>query len=543
MPILPAALEAGAALDAPYLTFHQGSRREEVRARAALAGARRCASALIREGVKPGDRVPILLPTSPGFVHAFLGAQLAGAVPVPLPTPLTFGRLDRYLARLEHVIEDADASVLITAGRYERAAAENPAIQGRIRASIDPASLTETPTSVRWPSLDAEMLALLQYTSGTSGRPKGVAITHRALAANTAAIVESLRITDADVGVSWLPVFHDMGLIGGICSPLARPFPVHVLAPEAFIMRPKRWLTTLSELGATVSPAPNFAYELCVARVEDVDGLRLDGWRAALDGAEAVHASTLRRFGERFGPAGFSADAMTPVYGLAESTLAVSATPPEEAPSITRFVVSELEGGRAVKAARGSGRPLVSVGRPVGGAEIRIAKRGRVVGLGEIGEIQVRGPSLMQGYFRRREDTEAAFDGSWLRTGDLGFVHGGRLFVAGRSKDLVVKCGRNVYPDDVEQVAVQTDGVRGGAAAFGVVDDERGTESLVLVIEVRERDPVGREEIAKRVRGGVLATLSVSIDELVLWPLGAIPRTTSGKIRRRACRAKWTGER
>ncbi|MCB9596000.1 MAG: fatty acyl-AMP ligase [Sandaracinaceae bacterium] len=538
-PILPVALERNAAADAPYLVFHAGEVQRRLDAREAWVEARRWAAAMLAAGARRGDRVPILLPTSKDFVGAFLGAQLAGAVPVPLPTPLTFGRLDRTIERLDRIVTDADARLLVSTGRYARAAGAHAGLTARLRGMLDPEALGTPRAPTRWPGVDADDLALLQYTSGTSGDPKGVEITHRALAANTLAIAEALAIEPHDVGLSWLPVFHDMGLIGAICTPVTRPFEVHSLAPEAFIMRPRRWLHTLGEVGATISPAPNFAYALCTSRIDRPDELRLDGWRAALNGAETVYAATLDGFSDRFARAGFRRDAFTPVYGLAESTLVVTAPPPGRGPRETRFDVTALERGRAVEVDHG-GRALVSVGVPAAGAEVRIAGAGGPVDAGVVGEIQTRGPSVMRGYFRRADASAASLDDGWLRTGDLGFVHGGELYVKGRAKDLIVQSGRNVYPDDVEQIALLDPAVRGAAAAFAVSDERRGTDALVVVVEVTERDPDTRARVAKAIRGRVLDALSVGVDEVALWPLGAIPRTTSGKVRRSACRDAWS---
>jgi len=528
-------LEVNARDDAPYLVFHGSGGRERWGARAALEAAWCWGGALRRAGVRPGDRVPILLPTSPDFVGAFFGAQLAGATPVPLPTPLGFGRLDRTMERLERIVTDADADVLVTSGRYAGAAAQSEALRARVRRTIEPAQVSSTPSITIWPSVDPEALALLQYTSGTSGVPKGVGISHRALVANTASIAHALALEPADVGVSWLPIFHDMGLVGGLLTPVTSPFEVHVLPPEAFLVRPRRWLQLLTDVGATVSPAPNFAYELCTRRVEGLEALGLEGWRAALNGAEMVHASTLDRFTARFGRVGFRADAFTPVYGLAESTLAVCAPTLGREPTRARFDTAALERGEAV--ASSAGRSFVSVGQPVAGAEVRIADGARALEDGRVGEIQTRGPSVMRGYFRQPEATAASFVDGWLRTGDLGFSFRGDLFVKGRAKDVVVQGGRNVYPEDVEQAALEGPEPCGAAAAFGVEDAAAGTERLVLVVEVRGGGE--RDALARRIRGRVLDALGVGVDEIALWPLGRVPRTTSGKVRRAACRRAW----
>jgi acyl-CoA synthetase (AMP-forming)/AMP-acid ligase II len=382
---------------------------------------------------------------------------------------------------------------------------------------------------------------LLQYTSGTTGRPKGVTISQRALTSNASAIAQGLSIGGHDVGCSWLPLFHDMGLIGAVITPLCHPFEVHVLAPEAFIMRPDRWLRLISELGATISPAPNFAYELCTHRIGHVQGWQLDGWRAALNGAEAVHASTMRRFSERFEAVGFQERAMTPVYGLAESTLAVT-MPTLGGPSTVKVDADALARGRVLRASGETARELVSVGTPVAGSSVRVTdESGHTLSEGAVGEIRVAGPSLMEGYFANPRASAEVLDGGWLRTGDLGAVIDGALFVVGRAKDVVVQAGRNVYPDDVERVAREVPGVRGGAVAFGVEDPARGTEALVVMVEVVR---TGRAcGVSKRVRGELLTVLGVRADEVVPCPLGSLSRTTSGKIQRGACKAAFEASR
>ena len=535
---LPAALEAAAEVDAPYLVVHGAEEPTPLGARAALNGARRWARALYAEGVRRGDRVPILLPTSASFVEAFLGVSWLGAVPVPLSSPLTFGKADRYVEHLAAVVDDARAHCLVTTERFEAVAARVDRLRARLRSVLTPERAAD-PTGPPAPtgSFDGDQVALLQYTSGTTGRPKGVTISQRALTSNASAIAQGLRLEPLDVGFSWLPLFHDMGLIGSVITPLCHPFEVHVLAPEAFIMRPDRWLRLISELGATISPAPNFAYELCTRRIPHLHGMQLDGWRAALNGAEAVHASTMRRFSERFSSVGFQERAMTPVYGLAESTLAVTMPSPGAA-STVRVDAETLARGRILRASGDTARELVSVGTPVAGTSICVTdERGRTVSEGEVGEIRVSGPSLMDGYFANHRASAEVLDGGWLRTGDLGAVIDGSLFVVGRAKDVVVQAGRNVYPDDIERVAREVPGVRGGAVAFGVEDPARGTESLVVMVEVVASGRGDRTALAKQVRGELLTVLGVRADDVVLCPLGSLARTTSGKIQRGACKA------
>jgi acyl-CoA synthetase (AMP-forming)/AMP-acid ligase II len=333
-------------------------------------------------------------------------------------------------------------------------------------------------------------------------------------------------------------MFHDMGLVGVLLTSICHPYPVHVMSPESFIMRPARWLDLISRVGATLSPAPNFAYELCVARASEADlaNVRLDSWRVALNGAEPVHASTAGRFATRFSSRGFGADVVMPVYGMAESTLAVTFPRLEGKLQTLPIDRDALERERRAKP-MDAGHPAVSVGGPVAGMSVRVVDdHGRTTTEGEVGEILVQGPSLMDGYFRNEEASATALSDGWLRTGDLGFVQASRLFVSGRAKELIIKAGRNFHPYDIERVAGEVEGVRLGAvAAFGRPNDETGTDDLVVVIEASHTDTDKRARIMTDVRGELLAVLGVKPDDVRVCAVGAVPRTTSGKIRRGEC--------
>jgi fatty-acyl-CoA synthase len=524
---LPAALESAAAAGGPFLTFYTGKEPVAFDFRAALEGAARWASLLSSRGVRPGDRVPILMPTSPSFVEALLGAMMARAIPVPLPFPLTFGGMERYIANLVPIIEDSGARCFATDARIRDVVAKNDQLRPMFDQVLTEPDLPKgpcrTPAGLR--SIDPKDTALIQYTSGTTGRPKGVMVSHRALVSNAYAIAHGLRITPRDVGVCWLPMFHDMGLIGALVTSICHPYPIHLMSPAAFIMRPHRWLQLLSDAKGTLSPAPNFAYELCVSRPwpEKVK-VRLDNWRVALNGSEPVMPVTTSRFLERFEPMGFRPQSMTPVYGMAESTLAVT--------------FSDLDANVEVcKLAAHGGTPLVCVGTPVAGASVRITDNASNVLPEEVvGEIETSGPSLMDGYFRNETATAKALSDGWLRTGDLGYVRGGKLYIIGRSTDMIIKAGRNLYPVDIERIVLEALGNPSVAvAAFARPNPTTGTNNVVVAAETLEADPARREEIVKTLRGEVLAVLGVGIDEVHLLPAGALPRTTSGKIRRKEC--------
>ncbi len=528
------ALEHGAAADAPLLTLHGGAEPRRYAARDALADARAWA-ARFSSHVAPGEPIAILLPTSTDFVGALLGAMLIGSPPMPLASPMTFGPVDRYVAHLARVVEHAGAPVVVTSARVAEALRALP-IASRIRAIFVPGQLEAPSGAPRSVSLDGATTALLQYTSGTTGRPKGALVSHRALLANTVAIADGLDLGPSDVGVSWLPMHHDMGLVGALLTTIVFPYELHLLPPEAFVIRPRRWLDLIHTYRGTVSTAPNFAYDLA-AKKASPDGLDLSSWRAALDGAEPVHQATLERFAAKFATAGFSAAAFKPVYGLAEATLAVSFHPTGSAIDALDVDREALEReGKAVPAAGERARTLVGVGVPVADTEIRVVRDdGSTCVEGEVGEISVKGPCLMDGYLRDPEATARTIVDGFLRTGDMGIVSSGRLFITGRRRELIIQAGRNVHPEDVEDVTREADPRIAAAAAFSVTAAERGTDELVIVAEARGLDAEEKDALAKHVRGEVLATIGIRADDVVFWPIGGIPRTTSGKVQRGAC--------
>jgi acyl-CoA synthetase (AMP-forming)/AMP-acid ligase II len=406
-----------------------------------------------------------------------------------------------------------------------------------VLVEADFAGQSATPTPL--PSVSGSDIAFLQYTSGTTGNPKGVMISHRAVCANTYGIARGMKQTSDDVGVSWLPLFHDMGLIGALLRAVCHPTPLHVMPPERFIVKPAGWLKLMSDVGGTLSPAPNFAYDLCTARAGELEGVRLDRWRVALNGSEPVHAPTLSRFFEKFGPLGFDPAAMMPVYGMAEATLAVTFSPVGQNVRALGLDRKSLEeDGRVVLSGEAAARLAISVGPPLAGTSVSVVdESGRVVPEGVVGEVRVSGPSVMDGYFRNETASAAVLSDGWLSTGDLGFVHGGSLYIAGRAKEMVIKGGRNLYPYDVERVVGELTGVRlGGVAAFGRVNEATGTDDLVVVAETSEKDPTVREALTRSIRGEVLAVLGVGVDDVRLWPVGGVPRTSSGKIRRKECK-------
>jgi fatty-acyl-CoA synthase len=531
---LGSALRAAAAADnGRGLRFSDRHEREtRVDWSEVYARARRTAGALVARGVRPGDTVAIVLPTGPSFFDAFFGASLAGAIPVPLYPPVRLGRLDEYHARTAAMMTAARARLLIADSRTWRILGESVLRARPELGAIDVADLVGEPFE-RESSPDE--LAFVQFSSGTTVDPKPVALQHRAVLANAGAILAGIARTDEDQhGVSWLPLYHDMGLVGAVFVALLRAGNLTLLGPEVFIGRPGLWLRAIGRTGALISPAPNFAYALCVDRVTDaeMEGVDLSRWRYALNGAEPVSPATLRRFVERFARWGLRPEALTPVYGLAEASLAVTFSTLDEPFRTTRFDRAALSDGRAEPAT--DGVELVSVGTPLPGLEIEVPS-------GKIGPVRVRGASLMQGYLHQPERTAAVLEDGWLDTGDLGFLHEGELYLTGRAKDVLILRGRNHAPHEIEQAVDAVDGVRTGCAAAVTWRPEDAEEERLLVfVEVKAELPAAvRALLADRCSGEILAATGLDPALVVLLTPGTLPRTSSGKIRRAEALKRW----
>ncbi len=494
-----------------------------------------------RAGVQPGDRVALMLPTAPEFFPVFFGAILAGAVPVPLYPPWRANRIEEYAQRQAKILADAGARLLVT---FQEVGSLARLLRGQVpglEKVVTPESLGKASGTVVRPL--PQDIAFIQYTSGSTGDPKGVVLTHSNLIANIRAIAAALKIDSRDVGVSWLPLYHDMGLIGAWLSCLYLGVPIVILSPQAFLTRPERWLWAIHRYRATLSAAPNFAYELCMRRVDaqDLEGLDVSCLRATLNGAEPVQPETLEGFSRRFQPYGFRPETLLPVYGLAESSLAVTIPPLSRRARLDPIDRALFERtGRAKPASGQAVKPLtfVSAGRPLSGHQVRIvSSAGDPLPDRTQGHIQCRGPSVMQGYFGRAEATAEVFQDDWLKTGDLGYLADGELFVTGRVKDIIIQGGRNLYPQELEHIAGDVQGVRRGCvAAFGVSGRRMAGERLVLVAETRRTGPEEKERLAAAIRERMDSELGIPLDEVVLVPPQSVPKTSSGKIRRDSCR-------
>jgi fatty-acyl-CoA synthase len=513
-------------------------------------------------GVTPGDRVAISLPTCADFFPAFLGTQMAAAIAVPIYPPVRADRIEEYAARQAAILRSAEVSTLITFGRAERVGRLlEPLVPSlrRVTTAAQIAGLAQRPgqlSSAR--RVSGSDIAFLQYTSGSTGDPKGVTLTQANLLANIRAVVEAVNMNPEDRGVSWLPLYHDMGLIGAWMCPMYAGAPLALMSPLAFLSQPERWLWAIHEHRGTVTAAPNFAYELCVRKVADerIEGLDLSSMRYMLNGAEPVNPSTLERFAARFARYGFNPKAIMPVYGLAENSVAVSFTPPLRGWRVDWVDRAGLENdGRAVPqpAPAASGRNgaaanapdsrvvgFVSAGFPIPGNEVRIVDdTAQDVPDRVEGRLWFRSPSSTSGYYRNAAATAGMMrDGGWLDSGDRAYFADREIFITGRAKDIIIKAGRNLYPHEIEEMAAGVEGVRKGCVvAFGVVDETSGTERLVVVAETAARDNARREEIAARLRERVAEGVGLPPDDVEMVPPGAVPKTSSGKLRRAATRA------
>jgi acyl-CoA synthetase (AMP-forming)/AMP-acid ligase II/acyl carrier protein len=523
------------------------------------AAALRCAAELARLGVPPGGRVSIMLPTSRSFFISYTGILLAGAIPVPIYPPFRADRIEEYAGRQSAIMNNAEVCLLLT---FRRAEAVAKLLKPRVRSLesvLDAEKLIEAADKappLAPGALPAHLsgsrvrkagdIALLQYTSGSTGNPKGVTLTHANLLANIRAIGEAVELTSQDVGISWLPLYHDMGLIGAWLTLLHYGIPLAVMSPLSFLTRPERWLQAFHKHRGTIAAAPNFAYELCVRKIadKDIEGVDLSSWRAALNGAEPVNPETVERFAERFESYGFRREALLPVYGLAEASLAVTVPPLHRGPLVD-YVDREsfTTQGRAVPTGdEDRAISFVSSGAPIPNHEILIVNdRGEELPERREGFLWFRGPSATSGYYRNPEATEKLFplgappagEYAWVNSGDRAYCADGELFVTGRVKDIIIKGGRNLYPHEVEALASRAEGIRKGCiVAFGLQDEGTGTEKLVVVAETRETDAARRAAVAAAVTEKISQGLGLPPDRVELIPPGSIPKTSSGKLRR-----------
>ncbi len=508
----------------------------------------RYGGALQALGLRKGNRVALILESNDDFVLCFLGAIRAGIVPVPIYPPMALGQLQAYLDNTRHIVAKSGARVLVTNTKIKRLLGTVQAACPELEQVVAFEGIRESAEPLKGEKIGPDDVALLQFTSGSTSRPKGVVLTHANVAANVRCImVDGLHITPEDVGVSWLPLYHDMGLIGFVIAPLYHRVPVVHLPSLLFLKRPVSWFQAITRHKGTAAFAPNFAYALCVKRIKasELDGLDLSRWRIAGCGAEPIRPETLEAFANAFAPIGFKREALLPSYGMAESTLAVTFSElgtgarsiGVDGPALWQTGKAKIVPEDDERAVR-----LVSCGTEFPEHAIRIfelddAASERPLPERTVGEIRLAGPSVMRGYWEDAERTRETFAGPYLRTGDLGFLHEGRVFICGRSKEVVIVNGRNYYPQDMEWEAGKVAGVRKGNVVAFAARDPRGLEGdrerVVLAFEVQEHERLAQAaSLVSEVRRAVLEGMGLTLDDVLALPPGALPKTSSGKLQR-----------
>jgi acyl-CoA synthetase (AMP-forming)/AMP-acid ligase II len=513
----------------------------------------RAIAAVLQQSGEPGQRVLLLHQPGIDFVTAFYGCLYAGAIAVTT-YPAHRGRLKQSLPKICELLKDAQCNTILTTADIAPVfnTAWKEAVGGTLPLVVASDAISSAEAD-KWrnPAAARDTVAFLQYTSGSTSRPRGVAVTHGNMLHNSEVIARGFESDSNSMGISWLPPYHDMGLIGGVVKPLYVGFPVVILAPYTFLQQPFRWLQTITKVRATVTGGPNFAYDLCVRKVtpEQRERLELSSWKIAFNGAEPIHPETMERFCAMFESCGFNPKAFHPCYGLAESTLYVTGVKALAGPQVEWLDKAKLEAGSAVptKGKQEDAKAVVACGRAPADHRVVIVNPESKLPCpdGKVGEVWVSGPSVAAGYWNRPEESEAVFsaymagsgDGPFLRTGDLGFLMKGELFITGRIKDVIIINGRNLYPQDLEVTAhLSHPGLQPfGGAAFAVERD--GQERLVIAQEVqREFLRSDSAEMIAAIRQAIVRDYDVQAHAIVLLKPGQIPRTSSGKVRRSLCR-------
>jgi acyl carrier protein len=506
-------------------------------------GAEKIAAGLQQRGIRPGETVVIMLPTGKDYFFSFYAILLAGAVPVPIYPPVRRSQLEDHLQRHTGILNNCVASMLISMPEAKVIAQLLKSQVGSLREVTTVDELASETKKFLPPAINASDIAFLQYTSGSTGNPKGVVLTHANLLANVRVMGEAVKADSNDVFISWLPLYHDMGLIGAWLGSLYFGVVLVVMSPLSFLMRPQRWLWAIHQYRGTLSASPNFGYELCLKRITDTDiqGLDLSSLRLAFNGAEPVSPNTIERFTTRFQPFGFRAETMLPVYGLAESAVGLAFPPLNRKPQVDcvqRETFSESAEARPAEPSDENALCFAGSGHPLAGHEIRIVDLdGRELPERQEGYLQFRGPSVTSGYYRNPEATKNLFQDDWLNSGDLAYMAKGEVFITGRSKDLIIRAGRNIYPHEVEEAVGNIPGVRKGCvAAFGSTDPHTGSEQLVVLAETRETGSEETNRLKKEITTIASDLLSLPPDVVILAPPHTVLKTSSGKIRRSACK-------
>ena len=537
------------AKDRPHIYLQDEMGKEEILTYGQLLeSALRVAQALRERGVMPGDTVAIMQPTHFGFFYTFFGTLLAGAVPVPIYPPFRSHALEAYAKQEARILRNAEVRILVTFQQAEQLSRLLPAFIPSLKEVTTVDALLQSKPLAELPFLQSKDAALIQYTSGSTNDPKGVLLNHSNLLANIRSYGQAVQVTPQDVVVSWLPLYHDMGLIGAWLGSLYYGVPLVLLSPFTFLNHPERWLWAFHYHRGTISAAPNFAYELCVRKLDPavLEGLDLSSWRLAANGAEAVYPKTLEQFVKKFSAYGFKRGSLLPVYGLAESTVGLAV--PEMGSGFRIDTIDRKsfeEKKQAIPSTDKNSLQFASCGKPLPAHEIRIVdQEDEPLPERHVGLLQFRGPSSMQGYYNNPEATAAVHHRGWWDSGDLAYLADGEVFITGRKKDLIIKAGRNIYPAEIEGLVGGVQGVRQGCVvAFSVEDHLHLTERLIVVAETREKNQQLYERITEAVMEMLSTALDIVPDEVVLVAPHTIPKTSSGKLQRSACKKAYQSGR
>ncbi|WP_238552135.1 AMP-binding protein [Herminiimonas sp. CN] len=531
-----------------HILLHDEQHREHpIRYRDLHDAARAVAAGLTAQGLQPRQTVALMLPTGNDYLASFFGVMMAGGIPVPIYPPARLAQIEDHLKRHAHILSNAEAVLIITVALAKPVARMLQAAVPSLAAIVTPQELTTQLTTQAAPHYrpQPDDIAFLQYTSGSTGDPKGVVLTHANLLANIRALGQAAQVAADDVFVSWLPLYHDMGLIGAWFGSLYHGIPLVLMSPLAFLARPMLWLQMISRHRGTLSSAPNFAYELCVRHIDSAALAQLDlsSWRLAFNGAEPVSAATLASFAACFARCGLRPQAITPVYGLAESSVGLTMPPPGRGPRIDRILRGPFaHDGKALPVAAAATAAdtlsIPSCGHALPGHQVRIVDETEYeLPERQVGRLEFRGPSATSGYYRNPQGSARLFHAGWLDSGDYAYMAEGEVFITGRVKDLIKRGGRNLYPYDLEQAIGTLPGIRKGCVAvFASGDPATGSERLVIMAETREPDPSAHAGLRRALNQTAIDVIGMPADDIVLAPPHSVLKTSSGKIRRSACK-------
>lgn len=508
-----------------------------------LSWSRQYAAALLSSGLNPGDRVAVMLTTRVEFLFVYFGAMLAGLVPAPVAPPFLPRQMDHFVQNRSDMLKGIHAAALVTSEPHEKIGRlimeKTPSVRCVLTiealkrfSGVEALAFTHSPQDT----------AMIQFSSGSGGRQKAIALTHDNIMSNVRSVHLAMGTTCDDAFVIWLPMYHDMGLLGCLCQALFVGCRIVLMSPTMFMSSPVSWLNLMHDKGGTISVAPNFGYQMCVDKIHGLNqrGMDLSRWRLALNGAEMVTERTMALFTEKFAPTGFQPSTFMPVYGLAEATLAVCFTPPATGVIADCVDRRSLETDKIARPASDpeSSTTFISVGKPIPGVQVRIVDdREMEVGERVQGRLFTRSLSVMTGYVNDPESTHEALKDGWLNTGDLAYRVGGFVFLTGRSKDIIIKAGRNYYPEHFEQVTATVPGIRkNSVAAFSVQRSQKGTEDIVVMAEANVDGQDAETALIALCRKAISGHLELMPDDFVILPPMTIPKTTSGKIQRSLCR-------